>query len=96
MKSHFFTPQSTHPEFLQNSSAVAAAIIDVLECLGPHKFNCFISDNAPVMRAAWNIIEEKFPHISSNGCGAHAVNLLIKDIVNVPETAKTIKDTEKI
>jgi hypothetical protein len=81
---------------VQNASAVSNAMIEVLETLGPEKFSCVITDNAPVMRAARKLIEEKYPNICANGCAAHAVNLLIKDIVNVPETAKTIKEAEKV
>jgi len=52
----------------QNAQAIADAIIEILEKLGPEKFSCLITDNAPVMRAAWEIIETKYPHISANGC----------------------------
>ena len=48
------------------------------------------------MKSAWRIIEEKYPHISACGCGAHGVNLLVKGIVSTTETTKTVKDAEKI
>ena len=48
------------------------------------------------MKSAWRIIEEKYPHISASGCGAHGVNLLVKDIVSTTEATKTVKDAEKI
>ena len=80
----------------QNSQAVAAAIIEVIEELGSEKFCCVVTDNAPVMKAAWRHIEERFPHISANGCTAHCMSLLLKDLSNTPEHAKTIKDSEKV
>ncbi|KAG5669962.1 hypothetical protein PVAND_000251 [Polypedilum vanderplanki] len=48
------------------------------------------------MKAAWKLIEVKFPHISASGCAAHGMNLLIKDITSTTESAKTIKESEKI
>ncbi|KAG5666123.1 hypothetical protein PVAND_017725, partial [Polypedilum vanderplanki] len=91
----FYTSVNTSGT-VQNASAVASSIIEVLESLGPEKFNSIISDNAPVMKAAWKIVEEKFPHISANGCSAHGVNLPVKDILSTPEASKTIKEAEKI
>ena len=48
------------------------------------------------MKSAWRIIKEKYLHISASGCGAHGVNLLVKDIVFTIEATKTVKDAEKI
>lgn len=75
----------------QDAPMVANAVIAVIEKLSPKKFCSLITDNAPVLKAAWRIIEDKYPHIS-----AHAVNLLIKDILDSPEISRTIKETEKI
>ena len=83
-KPFFYTSINTSG-IIQNSSAVAAAILQVIEKIGSQKFTSFISDNAPVMKSAWRIIEEKYPHISASGCGAHRVNLLVKDIVSTTE-----------
>ena len=68
----------------------------MIQKLGAEKFCCVISDNAAVMRAVWKIIETQFLHISANGCAAHGVNLLIRDILGTTENAKTIKKAEKI
>ncbi|KAG5685058.1 hypothetical protein PVAND_014259 [Polypedilum vanderplanki] len=81
---------------IQKAEAVADAIFEVIESLGSQKFCAFVSDNALVMKAVWKLIEAKYPNISAYGCAAHAVNLLIKDIVNTTESSKTIKNAEKI
>ncbi|XP_004212466.1 uncharacterized protein LOC101238619 [Hydra vulgaris] len=81
---------------IQNSVAVAAAIIQVIDKIGSQKFCSFISDNAPVMKSSWKIINETYPHISASGCSGHGINLLIKDIAITTEAAKTIKESEKI
>lgn len=48
------------------------------------------------MRAAWQIIQKKYPSIYAQGCAGHGVNLLIKDIVSVGDNDKTKKSAEKI
>lgn len=80
----------------QNAQAVADEILKVIEKLGSEKFCCLVTDNAPVMKAAWRIIEQKFPHITAMGCAAHALNLLIKDTLDTSENTKLIKEAEKI
>lgn len=42
------------------------------------------------MQGAWKIIEDKFPHIFANGCGAHVMNLLIKDICELDRYASIL------
>ena len=80
----------------QNTEAVADSILAVIEELGSEKFSCVITDNAAVMRASWKLIEEKYPHIAANGCAAHVMNLLVKDILSTPDHQKTIKESGKI
>lgn len=95
-KKPFFYTSIDTSGIAQNAVAVCSAIADVIDKLGPRKFCNLITDNAPVMQSARKLIEERFPHISTNGCAAHGVNLLIKDIVSTPESIKTIKEAEKI
>lgn len=81
--------------FVQNSNNVASCIITVLEEIGPEKFAAIITDNAPVMKAAWKMVEDKFPHIIAQGCAAHAMNLVVKDILDV-RAHKKIMDEAKV
>lgn len=80
----------------QNAAAVAAKICSVIEEIGPEKFVAVITDNAPVMKSAWEIIVARFPKITAHGCAAHALNLLIKDILDNVEDVEIMKDAEKI
>lgn len=73
----------------QTSEQVAADMFEVLEELGPEKFVSVVTDNTNVNRAAWNLIEDKYPRISAYGCAAHCVNLLVKDILEPYENGKT-------
>lgn len=92
----FFHSSINTSGLTQNAIAVADAICNVIEEVGADKFSCVVTDNAAVMRAAWKIIEQKYPHISAMGCAAHGVNLLIKDILDTTNFIKIIKDSEKI
>lgn len=80
----------------QDSEAIADAICSVIEKLGPQHFCCVITDNANVMKKSWEIIETTYPHISANGCAAHVMNLLIKDILGLYDNTETQKNAEKI
>lgn len=64
--------------------------------MGPEKFCCVITDNANVMKASWAIIEDRYPHISANGCAAHVMNLLVKGNLEIAENAELLKNAEKI
>ena len=61
----FFYTSINISGIIYSSSAIAAAILQVIEKIGSQKLTSFISDNAPVMKSAWRIIEEKYPHISA-------------------------------
>lgn len=81
---------------VQDAEGVAKAICEVIDELGPQKFSQVITDNAPVMQAAWRIIEETYSNITANGCSAHGMNLLLKDISKFPQNQEVIKKNEKI
>lgn len=80
----------------QTALAISEEITKVLEEVGSSKFCSVVVDNANVMQAACKLIEEKYPFISAYGCAAHGANLLIKDIVGLPEYSKTINNGAKI
>lgn len=79
----------------QTGKAIADSICEVLNDREPKSLAVW-SDNASVMRAAWREIKTRFLHVSANGCAAHGINLLIKDILNVPAHEKTIAESSKI
>lgn len=65
-KKAFFHSSINTAGITQNTEAVAAEIIKVLEKLGPKKFCSVITDNAPVMKAALAEIEKKLVFIYIN------------------------------
>jgi Protein of unknown function (DUF 659) len=72
----------------QNAVAVADSICEVVTEIGVKKISAVITDNAPVMRAAWELIEQRYPTISAYCCAAHGVAL--------HENSKTSKEASKL
>ena len=60
---------------------IADELKAVINDLGPKKVFTLVTDNAANMKAAWANVVETYPHITPIGCAAHALNLLLKDIV---------------
>ena len=52
-----------------------------------------VTDNAAANRAAWRILEERFKDtmLICYGCGSHATNLLMKNIIQLPWTHDAIQ-----
>ncbi|RHY05545.1 hypothetical protein DYB28_003450 [Aphanomyces astaci] len=46
------------------------------------------------MRAAWKILEAKYPGLICNGCAAHALNVLVKDVCKL-EPYSTILESSR-
>jgi len=65
-------------------------IINVLKEFGEMKFTSVVTDNASNMKAAWNLIQSYYPHISCYGCVAHGLNLLVQDITIGLESLKEV------
>jgi hypothetical protein len=80
----------------QTSKAIADEIFKVIEELGPKKCVSVVTDNAANMRGAWDLIESKYPHIFANGCGAHVMNLLIKDICCLDNLKSIIDNCQSV
>lgn len=92
----FFYKSIDTSEITQDAQQVADQLLDVINEIGREKFCGVVTDNAPVMQAAWKFVETEITHISANGCAAHCVNLLIEDIVKVSNRAKLLEDARKV
>ena len=62
---------------LYNADNLKAVIND----LGPQKVIALVTDNAANMKAAWSKVEESYTHIAPMAYAAHALNLLLNDIM---------------
>src|SRR5688572_5239952 len=54
---------------------------EILNQIGPSKFEMIVNDNRSNMRKAKEIIENKFPKIKNIRCISHCINLILCDIV---------------
>jgi hypothetical protein len=75
---------------------IASEIIKQMEIIDIKKFSAVITDTASVMKAAWRIIEQKYPNIICFGCISHIMNLLIKDIIKIHEIKFIVDDAKDI
>ena len=64
----------------QDGPNIAKDFESVIEEVGANKVVSIVTDNAAPMKAAWTILDLKYPGLIINGCAAHTINLLVKDI----------------
>lgn len=60
-------------------------LAECIEEVGPEKVSALVTDNAANMKAAWQLIKKKYPHILAYGCVAHGLNLLFTDIAKIDQ-----------
>ncbi|XP_065315124.1 uncharacterized protein LOC135924008 [Gordionus sp. m RMFG-2023] len=75
---------------------IASELIKVIEEIGCQKFISLVTDNAKNMKKAWSLVKAKYNYIECFGCAAHGLNLLIKDLCQIPFIEKIIKKTKQI
>lgn len=71
-------------------------ISEQIDKIGARKITAFITDNAANMKAAWGLLEKKFPWIVFEGCKAHSVDLAAKDFVKHPNVDPFVKKCTSI
>lgn len=74
---------------------IAEILKTEIERVGPSKVIAVVTDNARNMKLAWQLLQEKYPHLIIFGCLAHGLNLLAKDIINL-NTIQTILSKCKV
>ena len=80
----------------EDAQAVADMICDFIARVGKYTIIQVVTDTCSVMKAAWRIIEARYPWITCTCCGPHVISLEIKDISQIPEVARVIANTQKI
>lgn len=68
----------------------------VIERFGPYKFAGLVSDNAANMKAAWKLVEDRYPHISTYGCLAHGLNLLLQDVLKIDDIDEVMDSAKQV
>ena len=57
---------------------------EVVEYVGPKNVVQMVTDNAANYKAAGSLLNDKYPHIFWTPCAAHCINLILKDIADIP------------
>lgn len=78
------------------SEYMASVYSKAIEEVDPAKVDAIVTDNARNMVGSWKILKEKYPHLVSYGCVAHGVNLLLKDLFEVPTISKCAANVKTI
>lgn len=85
------------PETEQHSGDYIFKILDdCIQDIGRSKILAVCTDNAANMKSAWRKIQEKYPEILTYGCVAHSLNLMAKDVLNLPTFSKVYTQAKKI
>jgi hypothetical protein len=80
----------------ETAAYIASKFVDVIEEVGKERFLLIVTDNAANMKAAWGIVQEKFPHVSAVGCAAHSINLIFADLLKLRTLNDLYKDCRGI
>jgi hypothetical protein len=80
----------------ESADYVSKVLLNNVDKVGPNKVLLIITDNAMNMKAAWQIVTDKYGHIFCIGCAPHGLNLLAKDILKVDTFSTLIKNAKHI
>ncbi|PKA46753.1 hypothetical protein AXF42_Ash015647 [Apostasia shenzhenica] len=71
-------------DFVTNAQTLCNLFVEIIEFVGPHNVVHLVTDNGSNYKAAGRLISDKFYHISWSPCAAHCLNLILKDIADMP------------
>ena len=75
---------------------LTSEISEIVEKIGVDKFAAVVTDNASNCRVARKKVEEKYNHIWDIRCIAHAINLIVADLVKLDDVKNLISNCGKI
>jgi hypothetical protein len=88
---------SVNTKGYQKTTQYQASIMEkYIEEVGPHNIVQICTVNASSMKAAADIITDKYPHIYFQGCTVHAMNLLLEDWEKVTWMKEVVKKSRTI
>lgn len=81
---------------IKSAPNTAADIITRIEAMGADDCVQVKTDQPHVMKAAWKIVEAKFPHVFASGCVPHGLDLLLEDIGKLEWVRTIVQDTKEV
>ena len=80
----------------KNAPLLAECLEELIEMVGCDRVVQCITDNASNVDAARRMIAEKYPHIVTTGCAAHALDLVIEDLCEEPWAKPTLTEARNL
>lgn len=75
---------------------LASHLKRIIREVGPEKINAICTDTAANMKAAVALVKKDFPHVHTIGCASHQLNLVIKDIPELPSLKTTLGEAVEV
>ncbi|XP_040076165.1 zinc finger BED domain-containing protein 4-like [Ixodes scapularis] len=75
---------------------IAGEIVKVVEKIGTDKVFALVTDHASNMKAAWTIVSLRYPSITTLGCCAHGLNLLLSDMLKLVTLQEVCKRSKTV
>ncbi|XP_059589231.1 uncharacterized protein LOC132252436 [Alligator mississippiensis] len=75
---------------------IGSKVCEALQKIGSGKVFALLTENASNMKAAWEIIMDKYPHITAIGYASHGINLLLNDIMRLDTLQKIYRRAKKV
>jgi hypothetical protein len=76
---------------IRDGTFVAEGLIEVMEDIGPSKVIHIVLDGASNNAVAREILEHKYPHVTTSHCLMHNCNLFFGDVKKIPEVNAILK-----
>lgn len=80
----------------KDANYMFALVDQVIQELNPTKVTALISDNENKMNALAVLVQKKYKHIIFNGCAAHKLNTMLREMYRCPAIKSTIDSTKDI
>nr|XP_043625897.1 uncharacterized protein LOC122597364 [Erigeron canadensis] len=79
-----------------NAKSLCNLFSDIVENVDSKNVVHLVTDNAANCKAAGRLLSEKYPLISWSPCAAHCINLIMKDVSEIPDVANLIQLASRI
>lgn len=80
----------------EDAPFIAEVFSAVIDTTGPLAIVQVCTDTCSTMKAAWRILERKYPWISATPCGIHVLSLELKDLCKLPAIAEVTAKVKTI
>jgi hypothetical protein len=78
------------------ASALTKVIGEVENVVGKGSVCAVVTDNASNMCKSWELLMEKMPALTCNGCAAHTLNLVLKDMFGIKYLGDVLKSAVSV